>query len=132
VRRVASSAGLPPIRKTSHRCLSVSAAVAEEAALTRFYFVVMAPNGTLFHLDIVVSHQHIGCKLPKGHGHTDKAAALAAAGKQRQFRLHGNAEQYTFVRFAVESHSGSAKRQSTSCRWLQNGAPALGCTGKGA
>jgi hypothetical protein len=69
----------------------------------------MAPDGTLFLLDIVVTHQHVGCKLAECHGHTGKAAALAAADKQRQFRLHGDAEQYTFVPFAVESHGQLCK-----------------------
>jgi hypothetical protein len=51
----------------------------------------------------------VGCKLAECHDHTGKAAALAAADKQRQFRMHGEAEQYTFVLCAVESHGQLCK-----------------------
>jgi hypothetical protein len=109
VRRAASSAGLPSNSETSYRRLAVSAAEAEAAGLTPSDVVVMAPDGTLFLLDIVFTHQRVGCMLAEFHGHTSKAAALAAADKQRQFRLHGDAEQYTLVPFAVESHGRLCK-----------------------
>ncbi len=64
----------------------------------------MHVRASLYLIDVVVTHQHMGCKLAQCHGNTGKAAALAAADKKRQFRLHGDAEQYTFVPFAVESH----------------------------
>jgi hypothetical protein len=109
VRRVASSAGLPFNHETSYRRLAFSAVEAEATGLTCHDVVVMARDGTLFLLDIVITHQHVGCKLAECHGHTGKAAALAAADKQRQFLLHGDAEQYTFVPFAVESHGRLCK-----------------------
>jgi hypothetical protein len=85
VRRVASSAGLPSNREASCRRLAVSAAEAEAAGLTRSEVVVMAPDGTLFPLDIVVTPQHVGCKLVECLRHAGKAAALAAADKRDSF-----------------------------------------------
>jgi hypothetical protein len=92
-----------------HSTSCIAHPLTQAAGLARSDVVVMAPDGTLFLLDIVVTHQHVGCKLAECHGHTGKAAALAAADKQRQFRLHGDAEQYTFVPFAVESHGQLCK-----------------------
>jgi hypothetical protein len=56
MRRVASIAGVPSNHEPSYRCLSVSASEADAAGLTRCCFIVMAPDGTLFLLDFVISH----------------------------------------------------------------------------
>jgi hypothetical protein len=71
--RVDCSTGLPSVRDTCCRHLAVSATEAAEACLTLSAVVVMAPDGTLFHPVVVITHQHAGCKLAHCHGHTGEA-----------------------------------------------------------
>ena len=52
----------------------------------------------------------MGCQLDRCYTTTGKAAQLAAEEKRRQFRLHGDAEQYKFVPFAAESHGRIGKQ----------------------
>jgi hypothetical protein len=121
--RVASRAGLPSNRETSYRCLADSAAEAEASGLTRSDVGDMAPDGTLFILDIVITHQLAGCKLAECHGHTSKAAALAAADKVPVSR-----SRTRFCHLLWSLTPGFTKRPSTSSTWLQNGAQTLHCS----
>ncbi len=109
VRRRAVDAGCPTNRETGYRVLAANPGQAMEAGLTRCDVLVMGPDGTIYLLDIVVTHQHMGCQLDRCYNTTGKAAQLAAEEKIRQFRLHGDAEQYKFVPFAVESHGRICK-----------------------
>ena len=93
VRRIASRAGCCTNRETGYRHLSANQAEAEAAGATRSDVAVMGPDGTIYLLDLRVTHQHMGCKLDQCFNHTGKAAQLAADDKIRRFRLHGDAEQ---------------------------------------
>ena len=104
VRRIASRAGCCTNRETGYRHLYANQAEAEAAGATRSDVAVMGPDGTIYLLDLRVTHQHMGCKLDQCFNNTGKAAQLAADDKIRRFRLHGDAEQYVFVPFVLESH----------------------------
>ncbi|MEL6449579.1 MAG: reverse transcriptase domain-containing protein [Pseudomonadota bacterium] len=110
VRRAAARTGAPTNRETGYRFLSATPAQAEAAGFTRSDVLVMGPDGTIYLIDVVVTHQHMGCKLDQCHKSTGKAAQLAADDKLRQFRLSGDAQQYVFVPFAVESHGRLCKQ----------------------
>ena len=132
VRRTACRAGCATSMEQSYRHYASNPAAAEAAGLTRADVSILGPDGRVKLVDVVVTHQHMGCKLDACHGHTGKAALLAAQDKIREFRLHGDAEQYDFVPFAMESHGRLGPQAIALLHDLADWASASGRVSKNA
>ena len=110
VRRTACRAACSTSMEQHYHSLADDAAEAQEAGLTRTDVSILAPDGRIWLVDTMVTHQHMGCQLDTCHKSTGKAAHLGEQTKTRKFRLRQDHAQYQFVPFILESHGRLGKQ----------------------
>jgi hypothetical protein len=109
VRRVICRATLPSSAEPLYRNLRSQARSGEAEGQRRGDILVVMPSGSITIVDVVITHSPADSYVKAASQTTGAAAQKAEDRKKAEFRKFGDAGQYDFVGFGLESHGRLGK-----------------------